>query len=374
MKSSSGFYRPGLDQLRGFAIYLVFCWHFVHSDNIVTLTGEQAAWWPLNLINQGFAGVSLFMVLSGYLFAGLTEGRDIRWGAFLRNRALRLLPLLTVVMLAALVKFAAQGKLDEWLTRLAWGWLMPSLPQGAWSITVEAHYYLLLPLLLWLGRRHPAYWMGALAVAMGVRAVLSQHISDLDAVAGYTIVGRFDQFVLGMLAWHVRGVLKGRHLVWALAALGYSAYVYTLDHLGAPWGPRFREDTWWIWLPTVDGLFFALTVAWYDTSFEGRKISAPGRLAILAGKTSYSMYLLHTFWVFAAARWIHVHVWPMNSAQSAIAIASVLFVLALPLAMLSYRFIELPFLRVRRSYGTHGSVPQTGEAPEALPREARQAA
>jgi peptidoglycan/LPS O-acetylase OafA/YrhL len=292
MKSSSGFYRPGLDQLRGLAIYLVFCWHFVHSDNIVTLTGEQAAWWPLNVVNQGFAGVSLFMVLSGYLFAGLTEGRDIRWGAFLRNRALRLLPLLVVVMLAALVKFSAQGKLDEWVKRLSWGWLMPSLPQGAWSITVEAHYYLLLPLLLWLGRRHPA---------------------------------------------------------------------------------RFRDDAWWIWLPTVDGLFFAMTVAWYDTSFEGRKISLPGRLAILAGQSSYSMYLLHTFWVFSAARWIHAHVWAMNSAQSAIAVASLLFVLALPTAMLSYRFIELPFLRARKPYEAQAPAQTPAEAAAAQQLEARRA-
>jgi len=373
MKSSSGFYRPGLDQLRGLAIYLVFCWHFVHSDNIVTLTGEQAAWWPLNVVNQGFAGVSLFMVLSGYLFAGLTEGRDIRWGAFLRNRALRLLPLLVVVMLAALVKFSAQGKLDEWVTRLSWGWLMPSLPQGAWSITVEAHYYLLLPLLLWLGRRHPARLLLALALAMAVRALLLPLGSDLGTLGGYTIVGRLDQFVLGMLAWHARSWLKGRHMVWGLAALGYSIHVYTLDHMGAPWGPRFRDDAWWIWLPTVDGLFFAMTVAWYDTSFEGRKISLPGRLAILAGQSSYSMYLLHTFWVFSAARWIHAHVWAMNSAQSAIAVASLLFVLALPTAMLSYRFIELPFLRARKLYEAQAPAQTPAEAAAAQQLEARRA-
>jgi len=112
-----------------------------------------------------------------------------------------------------------------------------------------------------------------------------------------------------------------------------------------------------------------MTVAWYDTSFEGRKISLPGRLAILAGQSSYSMYLLHTFWVFTAARWIHAHVWAMNSAQSAIAVASLLFVLALPTAMLSYRFIELPFLRARKPYEAQAPA----EAAAAQQLEARRA-
>jgi peptidoglycan/LPS O-acetylase OafA/YrhL len=222
-------------------------------------------------------------------------------------------------------------------------------------------------MLAWLGRRHPANWLGILLLAVCGRAVLSRFSDHMSLFGSYTILGRIDQFLLGMLAWHVRGWFKQRHIVCGLAALAYSVYVYELDHLGVPWGPRFRNDNWWIWLPTVEGLFFAMTVAWYDSSFEGRRISLPGRVAIMAGRTSYSMYLLHFFWVFAAARWFNAHVWPMSSPERGIVMASIAFLASMPIAMLSYRFIELPCLRARQSYQAEAPSGE-GALPHDQPR------
>ena len=54
---------------------------------------------PLTVVLfEGHTGVALFMVLSGYILASGTFGKDISYAGFLRNRFLRIFPLLIVVL------------------------------------------------------------------------------------------------------------------------------------------------------------------------------------------------------------------------------------------------------------------------------------
>lgn len=62
------------------------------------------------------------------------------------------------------------------------------------------------------------------------------------------------------------------------------------------------------------------------------------------------MYLLHTFVVFFMARWIDQHVLNLHNVHVALAVAVVSFLAFLPVAMLSHRWIEKPFLRRRVVY------------------------
>jgi peptidoglycan/LPS O-acetylase OafA/YrhL len=349
MQSSSGEYRPGLDQLRAVAVFLVFSWHFIHTDGLVTLRPGNEAMGPLSIINLGYVGVSLFMVLSGYLFAGITDKQRIDWLAFMRNRALRLLPLLALVVLGAYLKSKVTGEDIQMSERLLWGWLRPTLPQGGWSVTVEMHFYLLLPLITALGRWRRATWWGLIGVAIALRGLLYQQGYAADFMAYYTLVGRIDQFLLGMLAWHGRGWMRQRHGMWLVFAALFAAGVHYLDQLGAPFSRSFEHPEWWIWLTTVEGLFFAATVAWYDTSFQGPP-SRLGRGVALMGRTSYSMYLLHTFWVFIVARWVNSHVVALDQPGIAMLAAFLVFLASAPVAAASFRLIEQPFLRARRPY------------------------
>ncbi len=94
MKSSSGKYFIGLDHVRAVAAFIVFTWHFIHVNN-----GQLAPppTFPLSLLTEGHTGVALFMVLSGYLFAKLLDGKNIVYTSFFWNRFLRLAPLLLIV-------------------------------------------------------------------------------------------------------------------------------------------------------------------------------------------------------------------------------------------------------------------------------------
>ncbi len=350
MKASSGTYRPALDQLRGIAAYLVFCWHFIHTDQIVPFNADQLTFWPLSIVNMGYVGVSLFMVLSGYLFAALTWQRDVIWSRFAANRALRLLPLLTVAVLGAYAKARWQGIDLELGRTLLLGLVFPVLPQSAWSVTVECHFYLLLPVLLWIGRRSEWAWVGLVAAAVAARLLMFADGVVGGEFAYYTVISRIDQFLLGMFAWCHRDALKGRH-VWAGGAtLLFMGFMRYLDQPPSPSDPYRGQDVMWATISTIEGVYFALIVSWWDTNRPDVSPSAMGRLLIRMGQCSYSMYLLHFFWVYMSARWLHQHVWPMSSPEVGAAMATLVYLLSLPITMLSYRLIEAPFLQIRRPY------------------------
>jgi peptidoglycan/LPS O-acetylase OafA/YrhL len=86
------------------------------------------------------------MTLSGYLFAKLLDGKDINYLSFFCNRALRLLPLLSLVLLIVGIRdYFGGGHHFLYLRKVLAGILLPVLPNGGWSVTVEFHFYLALP-------------------------------------------------------------------------------------------------------------------------------------------------------------------------------------------------------------------------------------
>src|SRR5512133_540145 len=161
---------PALDGVRGLAIVSVLAWHYVAAT---------APWdrpWALRLhavLSHAWAGVDLFFVLSGFLIGGIVLDHR-RTPNFLRvfygRRALRILPLYWAVLLgfvasrallarhlpdAASSTLHANGHpLLTYLTfgqNIATGLFSPSVPEPSWvnvtwSLAVEEHFYLLVPL------------------------------------------------------------------------------------------------------------------------------------------------------------------------------------------------------------------------------------
>ena len=151
---------PGLDGLRALAVIAVLLYH------------AGISWIP-----GGFIGVEVFFVLSGYLITALllaewrARGRvDLK--AFWFRRARRLLPALYVLIVATLAyavlflpgevaglrsdALAAFGYVTNWYLVFAQESYFeavgrPSLLKHLWSLAVEEQFYLLWPLLLWVG-------------------------------------------------------------------------------------------------------------------------------------------------------------------------------------------------------------------------------
>jgi peptidoglycan/LPS O-acetylase OafA/YrhL len=151
-----------LDLLRAIAILLVLGSHCPSPPDSGFLH-------PLDALMHriGWSGVDLFFVLSGYLIGGLLFNEIKRWGEldvrrFLVRRMLRIWPSYYLLLLFVVVRVAWQpgsGLGSAW----AHNWMgfvhiqnfIWTSRDHLWSLAVEEHFYLALPLFLWWAvRRH----------------------------------------------------------------------------------------------------------------------------------------------------------------------------------------------------------------------------
>lgn len=358
MRSSSGDYFIGLDQVRALAAFLVVAWHFTHAANGYPVPFDYVpSIFPFALLAEGHTGVALFMTLSGYLFAKLLDGKQIDYAAFFWNRALRLLPLLIfVVAVKAVLVWQAGESLKSYAFSIAQGVLLPTMPNGGWSITVESHYYLVLPIFLWLLRR--SRWLPLLIVAGAIllRIALYGKNGEIQSLAYWTIIGRIDQFSLGMMVFQFRGFFAGRHFLAAGVLTAFCLFYWAFDiHGGFYEMPTYPSPSpLWIVLPTIEGVAYAVGIAWYDSSFAPSRNGVSAFIA-RAGAYSYSIYLLHFFVVFAVARFVNEHVMNISNFYVACLWATAFFAAMVPIGHLSFRFIESPFLKLRKHYTLSGN-------------------
>ena len=353
MRSSSGEHFIALDHVRALAAFMVFAWHFTHAANGYPVPFEYVpALFPFSLLDEGHTGVALFMTLSGYLFAKLLDGKSIDYKVFLWNRALRLFPLLAVVILiVGILRFMSGGSMYSYLHSIARGAFYPSLPNGGWSITVEFHYYAILPLFLWMFGKSKLLPISIIVVAIALRVFVYREMGEIQSLAYWTIVGRIDQFALGMLMYQFRASIAYRHVLAIAIFTGFTMFYWYFDlHGGFYQNPSYPSPSpLWIVLPTIEGIAFAVGIAWYDNSFS-HSTTGFSRFVGRIGEFSFSLYLLHFFVVFHAARFVNERVMDISNFYVACLWSVVFFLLLVPAGYLSFRFIEAPFLKHRKRY------------------------
>lgn len=144
----------GLDHLRALAILIVLLFHYF------ILSSGQPEWLP-DFAKFGWTGVDLFFVLSGFLissqlFAQIKQGQNISFKQFFLKRFFRIAPAFLVTV--GLYFFFPFFHEKESLPPL-WKFLTFTQNFGlnlkdfgtfshAWSLCVEEHFYLFLPIIL----------------------------------------------------------------------------------------------------------------------------------------------------------------------------------------------------------------------------------
>lgn len=349
MKSSSGKYFIGLDHVRAVAAFIVFTWHFIHVNN-----GHQAPppIFPLSLFTEGHTGVALFMVLSGYLFAKLLDEKHIIYTQFLWNRFLRLAPLLMVVIVyIGLERYFLGQDIFPYIKNILAGAIKPSLPNGGWSITAEFHFYLMLPILLFITNKWKYSLLFVLICTVTIRAILHQELGQIQTLSYWTIIGRADQFILGILVYQFREYISGKNIFALCVLLMFSIFYWYFDSLGGFYkSPSYPSPSKiWIYIPIIEGLAYAVLIAWYDNTFK-HSTGKVSQFVALIGTYSYSIYLLHFFVVFKMSNAINTNIVDLSNIYLAILFSIFCFLLMVPIGYLSYRFIETPFLRYRTRY------------------------
>ena len=340
-----------VDALRGIAA-LAVAWH--HIDRYGPLRDPATPIipeWCRTLAENGWIGVQMFFVISGFVIAYSVRKAAITprfVGNFALRRSLRLDPPYWCMILVALVlhnltlQFGMASPLDDPPTR---GQLVAhvfylqnildfeNLSAGFWTLCIEIQFYLLFVALLGLAQRLP--WAQApagtlrhglnLAVVFLPLALASLFVFHLDASNDDWIIHFFCMFCLGAMAWWaLEGKIPRAHF-WIFAGL-------IAVRLGMSW--------------TMDlAIALAAGVAIYVAGRRG-KLGTWLNLRPLQylGRISYSLYLIH----YPVSHLV-VNLGYKLTGEAPVA-AAFWIVLSLPLSVLAghvmYRFIEVPSVRL----------------------------
>lgn len=364
MRSSTGLYVSRLDHVRALAAFLVYCWHFLH----VKMPFETVpGFFPLSLLEEGHVGVGLFMTLSGYLFAKIMDGRAIDLPRFYRNRALRLVPLLAVV----LAYWALRGHLtlDGFFKGLV---SYPTWPPGTWSIVVEFHFYAVFPILLILQRTHRIWPLAAiLLISVSMRALLWHTLGEVQWLAYWTIVGCIDLFVFGML-WHELSRSKLAQscpgALFAGALLAMAGFWHVFNSMGGffNFGAYPSPTPLWIVIPAIEGFLFGAMIVGYERMAMTMPAKIDRALA-KTGEVSYSIYLVQFIVYPSIAKFCGGLGFDLGNLWIALMLAAATFPVIVLMSIVSFELIEKPFLRWRGAYIAAAKKAPFAKAPNWVP-------
>jgi peptidoglycan/LPS O-acetylase OafA/YrhL len=361
-------YLAGVDHIRGFAAVLMILYH--GYQQIERKWFERGSSPFESLIIEGHTAVAMFMVLSGFIFTygaltaaakpGADDGGEIRYAPFLRNRALRILPMYVLVVFLAIYTrpegYTFTGFLQLFTLQATPPIATADLGEfGAltWTISVEFAFYLIFPFLFRFLRRYGPWYLVGLIVAMNLLRLLSAAVEPEKArdISYWTIVGRLDQFLVGMLiGWLLvrRPPVLTKFAAWAGVVLSVVVVIVLVDVFNGAGG--WTELARWkaVW-PVVEGVIWGgFVVAWMIAS----RLLPRGLAIVLAlpGIVSYSAYLLH----YAIVVLIRDH-WKLdladNDRQNALLNTLIIVIPAtFALATLTYHLVEKPFMQMRRRY------------------------
>ena len=205
--------------------------------------------------------------------------------------------------------------------------------------------------------------LAVVAGAMLLRFDWWRTYGEAQHIAYWTIVGRIDQFVFGMVFALVpirRNVLR---VVAGVSLLAFLILWTEFDRMGGYYHHNGTPSPspLWIFIPTIEAITWGSLIACYD----GATFKMPAwldRSLAKVGEWSYSIYLLH-FFPMVLLRNIF---WDSSGSSSyffiALAIGTLAFIAFLPVAGLSYTYFERRFLVYRKRY-LREPVTQAAPAP-----------
>lgn len=304
---------PWLDLLRSLAIILVL---LRHAEQALPHSGAALGIFSHNFFTNGWVGVDLFLVLSGYLIANslsktLSPTGQINMGRYLKSRAFRIIPayvaVLFLVIAGAFPFYQTPSDVTGWTVLYHLLFLQDYLPSHInvvfWSLGVEEKFYLIAPLLIIL-LSTLRKWQAAAFILFCMLAISPiSKLVTFNAFAGemtygvffQTLRSPFHQTLEPLLIGVLVSVLERRSpiqlcaararalllfsamilIVW-LASHDFHAAFTPTDLIGQPLG-----------LSALFGLMVFCALALADKAPIGTRLWRP------VARLSYALYLVH---------------------------------------------------------------------------------
>lgn len=389
-----------IERLRGVAILLVFITHTFAFQSLLP-----------SAFRFGWVGVDLFFVISGYvvslslmrLLPSLSCASSLRsrlrdaknsLKQFYLRRACRILPLVIFWMLAHLVlTYFFQSRAPEVVGTLGkvakedllfctglFNYLRDNTAiQGQlWSLSVEEHFYLLLPLIFIVAptrtRRLVATIVGIFLVAFVLRPYIRPFDgADLVSFQTYTSHRRFDTLYFGVLvallfrAAPYRGALQSRSLEFRGKVLRSALAGLLVALLWV--SPALVSEGVRLELGFTVYAMVATALVYLASKQEGYIFEIPGLSSILEyiGTRSYGLYLSHVPLSRLYSVLVEKHVTALPEFLSTSALGKItqglaLLLINLAVAELTYRYIEQPFIKK-----SHRRQPSDGNIADLSP-------
>lgn len=389
---SSALRVPALDGVRGIAILTVMVYHA--TMNLGHTFGPIRT--VLSVTQGGWLGVDIFFALSGFLITGiLYDARDKPLAGYLGNfywrRTVRIFPLyygvlLLMLLLPLLLGTTGDSGYQLFLKRQPWLW-----PYGAnmareyygvhtgclefgwfemthfWSLAVEEHFYLGWPLAVYLLRPR-ALWALSIVLILTSLALQAELIPVHDRVVlaalatpkfiGSLLIGGLGALII-RTPWSRAQIAK-----WSLRVMVVGVLIAVLGW----WRGDFAQaaETHFQRLAVIPAIALTTTatILWVIENPTARLTRwLESKTLVWFGTLSYGLYVYHCLWG-PVARAV-----PIASFPGGYTVGMVFYVvgfLAAPIAvsMVSYRYFELPLLRLkdwRRMGKAHSEAPAEPE-------------
>jgi len=365
---------PALDGLRGVAILMVMIRHF-------TPTGEETQHGLAHLIEktalQGRMGVDLFFVLSGFLITGIllrSKTSPRYFVNFYFRRALRIFPLyyfVVILVTIGLYTLPAWSSYNNLRTHWPYYWFYLTNFLAAhhgwdiveenrvglgylWTLAVEEHFYLLWPFVVWIFSEKSLIRVClAIMVIAPILRGLSPHLGQQDIAYKILTQCRMDSLATGallavLIQYKSRAEVLQRFRWVGLIWIPFAAYIAirTSEFSGVPDVLIRTFGFSIIAIACATLICVVLGSGWMTTFMTWRPLR-------FLGVYSYGIYIYHGLLLDYMTDWFGIRRLSLNTNHLWIGIlphylacisASTL------IAVLSYHFLEKPFLKLKRFF------------------------
>jgi peptidoglycan/LPS O-acetylase OafA/YrhL len=367
------FYFPELDAIRFFLFLEVWGYHVLpRQESLYTVNHIPTAIAVLitSIIRMGMCSLDVFFILSAFLITELLlRERELRavvdLKAFYIRRLLRIWPLYFFMLaLAGFLSIFDRSQTLGWAYALSfllfsgnWIMVLRGFPRAEiivplWSVSFEEQFYLLWPLVV---RRASKRTLYRIAIGLLVVAALARLILLLKHEGGepiwYNSFARLDSIACGILLaviFHGCPTLRvGLAKRLGLLLVGISAWLIVARHCGLldP-VPTLLGGMIGYPLMSLGGVAIFLSVL--GAAQDGLPFLKYSWLVYL-GKISYGLYAYHFLGLQLSrhllSRYHHAHGWTLSWLCS--------LAITFSLAAASFKWLESPFLRLKRSKFTH---------------------